>query len=85
MNLESELNKIKGRFVECERETRIRQRGADNFVRTPLFGPSSPPVADGGGCAASPCPCAPPPDGGGREGKAKKRPPSTTAKGQPKG
>lgn len=48
--------------------------GCGHFVRTPLFVPSSPPVADGGGCAASPCPCAPPPEGGGREGEAKKAP-----------
>ena len=74
MNLENELNKITCRFVECEREHRIRQRGADKVVRTPLFVPSSPPMADGGGCVASPCPCAPPPDGGGREGQAKKAP-----------
>ena len=74
MNLENELNKITCRFVECEREHRIRQRGADKVVRTPLFVPSSPPMADGGGCVASPCPCAPPPDGGGREGEAKKAP-----------
>lgn len=40
MNLDHELNKIKGRFVECEREPRIHQRGADNFVRTPLFVPA---------------------------------------------
>lgn len=71
MNLENELNKITCRFVECERETRTRQRGADTSS-APLF--SSPPVAVGGGCPASPCPCAPPPSGGGREGETKKAP-----------
>lgn len=48
--------------------------GCGHFVRTPLFVPSSPPVAVGGGCPASPCPCATPPDGGVREGEAKKAP-----------
>ena len=36
MNLDHELNKITCRFVECERETRTRQRGADNSS-APLF------------------------------------------------
>lgn len=47
-------------------------RGVRTTSSAPLF--SSPPVAVGGGCPASPCPCASPPDGGGREGETKKAP-----------
>ena len=79
MNLDHELNKITCRFVECERETRIRQRGADTSS-APLFSSPRPRPWRMAGDAQHPhAPALPLRKEGDGRGRRKKRPPSTMA------